>query len=162
MRDRVLVLLVVLAFMTGVSPAAAPPPKPARPDVGVGRIAWFDLSTKNLAASKEFYSKLFGWTYRPVIGTDLAVQIVSGDQPIGTMRVAEGAISPFNGVVYVQVADVQEASTRAAALGGKVVEGFPFNLPDGTGAISLLGDPSGHPIGLYAHKLLPEPTAAGK
>jgi predicted enzyme related to lactoylglutathione lyase len=162
MRNRAVVLLMVLAFMTGVSHAAAPPAKSGKPDVGVGRVAWFDLSTTNLAASKEFYSKLFGWTYKPVTGTDLAAQIVSGDQMIGTLRVAEGAISPFNGVVYVQVADVQETSTRAAALGGKVVEGFPFNLPDGTGAISLLGDPSGHPIGIYSLKLLPTPPAAGK
>ncbi len=162
MRDGALVLFVVLALVTGVAHAAAPPPRSPKPDVGVGRIAWFDLSTKNLAASKEFYSKLFGWTYRSVTGTDLAATIVSGDQEIGTLRVAEGAISPFNGVVYVQVADVQEASTKAAALGGKVVEGFPFNLSDGAGAISLLGDPSGHPIGLYSRKLLPEPPAAGK
>ena len=161
-KDAVPVLLalpLLLAGATGESRAATPPKSPP-PDVGVGRIAWFDLSTTNLQASKEFYGKLFGWTYRPVIGTEHAVEIVSRDQPIGTLRGADGSISPWNGVVYVQVADVVESSAKAKALGGTVVEGFPFNLPDGTGAISLLGDPGGHPIGIYSRKLIPAPPAA--
>jgi hypothetical protein len=41
-------------------------------------------------------------------------------------------------------------SDQAKALGATVVPGFPFNLPNGTGAISLILDPSGHQIGLYS------------
>jgi hypothetical protein len=41
------------------------------------------------------------------------------------------------------------------------VDGFPFNLPDGIGAIALVVDPAGHPVGLYSRKLLPpEPSPA--
>ena len=74
---------------------------------------------------------------------------------IGTIRGAEGAISAFNGVVYIQVDDVQTASDKAKALGGTVVEGFPFNLPNDRGAISLIADPSGHPLGLYSRRRIP-------
>src|SRR5437868_6047398 len=95
-------------------------------DVGPGRIAWFDLSTTKLASSREFYSKLVGWEFTPVQGTDLAVEIVSRGTSIGTLRVAEGKLSAFNGVVYVQVADMQAACKKAKDLGGKVVAGFPF------------------------------------
>jgi hypothetical protein len=125
------------------------------PDVGPGRVAWFDISTTDLKRAQEFYGTLFDWTFTPVTGTSQAVEINSRGQGIGTLRTADGAISGFNGVVYIQVDDVQRASEKAKALGGKVVEGFPFNLPNGTGAISLVADPSGHPIGLYSRSRIP-------
>ena len=129
----------------------APPP-----DVGSGRVAWFDITTSDLAGAKTFYSSLFGWTFTPVQGAaDLAVEIVSRDLPIGTIRIADGPIAAFNGVVYVQVSDLSASCKRAAALGGKVVPGFPFNLPDRPGAIALVMDPTGHPIGMYSRTRLP-------
>jgi predicted enzyme related to lactoylglutathione lyase len=80
---------------------------------------------------------------------------------IGTLRVAEGRISPFNGVVYVQVTDLQASCRKAQELGGTLAPGFPFNLPDGVGAIGLALDPAGHPIGLYSRTPLP-PAAPPK
>ena len=88
-------------------------------------------------------------------GTDQAAEIVAGGTAVGTLRVAEGKISPFNGVVYVQVSDIRASCKKANQLGGTVVPGFPFNLPDGTGAIALVADPAGHPIGLYSRTPLP-------
>jgi len=119
-------------------------------DVGPGRVAWFDITTTDLSKSKEFYGKLFDWKFDPVQGTDLAVEIVAGGSAIGTIRVADGKISPFNGVIYVQVAGIQESCKRAKELGGTLVPGFPFDLPNGTGAIGLVSDPAGHPVGLYS------------
>ena len=88
-------------------------------------------------------------------GTDQAAEIVSRGTAIGTLRVADGQISGFNGVVYVQVSDIQASCKKAKELGGTIVPGFPFNLPDGTGAIGLVLDPSGHPMGLYSRTSLP-------
>ena len=119
-------------------------------DVGPGRVAWFDITTTNLRRSTEFYGKLFGWQFTPVHGTDQAMEIVMGGIAIGTLRVAEGKISTFNGLVYVQVADIQAACKKAKDLGGTVVAGFPFNLPNGTGAIGVVVDPAGHPVGMYS------------
>jgi len=119
-------------------------------DVGSGRVAWFDLTTTNLPRSKGFYGQLFDWTFTPVQGTDQAAEIVAGGTPIGTLRVADGTISVFNGVVYVQVSDLLASCQKATALGGTVAPGFPFNLPGGIGAIALVVDPGGHPIGLYS------------
>lgn len=146
MRKAILVLAV--AVTTGLAASAAAQTFP--PDVGAGRIAWFDLSTTDLARSQDFFRQLFGWEFAPVQGTDRAVQIVAGGAGIGTLRVADGAISVFNGVVYVQVADVRASAERAAALGATIPPGFPFDLPDGTGAVGLLVEPGGHPIGLYS------------
>lgn len=150
---RKAILAVALTLVTGQ--LQADPPKPPPADVGTGRIAWFDLTTSNLAQSKEFYGQLFDWKFTPVQGTDLAVEIVAQGTPSGTLRVAEGKISAFNGVVYVQVADIQASCKKAKELGGTVVDGFPFNLPDGIGAIALVVDPAGHPVGLYSRTPLP-------
>jgi predicted enzyme related to lactoylglutathione lyase len=156
MRDAILAMTVALTLGAGQLQAA--PPKPLPADVGPGRIAWFDISTSNLPQAKEFYGKLFDWEFNPLQGTDLAVEIASRGTAIGTLRSANGKISAFNGVVYVQVTDLQASCRKAKELGGTVVPGFPFDLPDGTGAIALVLDPSGHPVGLYSRTPLAPAT----
>jgi predicted enzyme related to lactoylglutathione lyase len=159
MRNAILVLGVALALWTGQLQAT--PPKPLPADVGPGRVAWFDITTSDLPRSREFYGKLFGWEFKPLQGTDQAVEIVSRGTAIGTLRGAEGKISAYNGVVYVQVADIQASCKRSKELGGSVVAGFPFDLPDGIGAIALVLDPAGHPVGMYSRTpLAPAPLPA--
>lgn len=157
MRTAIVVLTLTLISGQVQSAIGQTPPT----DVGSGRIAWFDLTTTNLPRSKDFYGQLFDWQFAPVQGTDQATQIVAGGTAIGTLRVADGTISVFNGVVYVQVTDLQASCQKAKALGGTVAPGFPFNLPGGIGAIALVVDPGGHPIGLYSRTpLVPAPSPA--
>jgi len=151
-RALLLTVTALMAIGSGL-PAQVRAPMPA--DVGPGRVAWFDISTTNVTRAKEFYGPLFGWTFTAVAGTDQAVEINSRGTAIGTLRRADGAISGFNGVVYIQVDDVRSANDKAKALGATVVPGFPFNLPTGIGAISLVLDPSGHPVGLYSRTRIP-------
>ena len=152
MRNAILAITFALTLVTGSLDAATDKPSPA--DVGPGRIAWFDLTTTNLAQSREFYGKLFDWKFTALPGTDQAVEIFSRGTAIGTLRGAEGKISPFNGVVYVQVTDIQASCKKAKDLGGTVVPGFPFNLP-GVGAIAVVADPAGHPVGMYSRTRVP-------
>ncbi len=147
MRAMVLAMTVMAVALVQ---AQSKPSKSMPADVGAGRVAWFDITTTDLSKSKEFYGKLFDWKFNPVQGTSQAVEIVSGGTAIGTIRVAEGQISSFNGVVYVQVLDIQESCKKAKELGGTLVPGFPFDLPNGTGAIGLVSDPAGHPVGMYS------------
>jgi len=137
--------LLAISFAALQAPKKAP-----HPDVGPGRVGWFDITTRKPAESREFYVKLFDWKIEPLSKTHLSSDIVAGDQAIGSFRVAEGAISSFNGVVYVQVADMAASCKKATELGGKIPEGFPFDLSDGAGAIALVHDPCGHPIGMYS------------
>lgn len=161
MRSVILAMILASTLVTGELHAAPPKTPPA--DVGPGRIAWFDITTTNLAQSKDFYGKLFDWQFTPLQGTDQAVEIVAGGTAIGTLRVAEGKITAYNGVVYVQVADIQASCKKAKELRGTIPAGFPFNLPDGIGAIALVVDPSGHPVGLYSRTpLAPVPSAPEK
>jgi uncharacterized protein len=151
MRNAILAITMSLTLLSNPQSDRR---KALPPDVGPGRIAWFDITTSNIGQSKEFYGKLFDWTFTMLKETDQAVEIVSRGTAIGTIRGAEGKISPFNGVVYVQVADIQASCKKAKELGGTVAPGFPFNLPDGTGAIGLVLDPSGHPMGMYSRSLI--------
>jgi predicted enzyme related to lactoylglutathione lyase len=160
MRNAILLTAVTGALVTGPILSAETHKTPPT-DVGPGRIAWFDLTTTNLALSKEFYSKLLDWQFAPVQGTDQAVEIVAAGKSIGTLRVADGKISAFNGVVYVQVTDIQASCKKAKELGATVVPGFPFNLADGIGAIAVIVGPGEHPVGLYSRTpLAPAPTSA--
>jgi len=153
MRNGILAMIMAATLVTGALDAAASKTPPA--DVGPGRIAWFDITTASMPLSMEFYGKLFGWQFTPVQGTDQAAEIVASGTAIGTLRVADGKITPFNGVVYVQVTDIQASCKRAKELGGTIPPGFPFNLPDGIGAIAVVVDPAGHPVGLYSRTPIP-------
>ena len=89
---------------------------------------------------------------------NLAAEIASGGQPVGSLRQAEGKISPYDGVVYIQVKDLPASCAKAKELGGTIVPGFPFDLTDDRGAIALVVDPAGHPIGMYSRTTLPKPA----
>lgn len=154
MRTRFLAATIAFVLTAGL--CAALDQKAPKLDVGAGRVAWFDITTTNLNQSKAFYAGLFGWEFTSVPGGEnLALEIVSGGQPIGTLRVAEGKISPYDGVVYIQVKDLPASCAKAKELGGMIPPGFPFNLSDGRGAIALVADPAGHPIGMYSRTPLP-------
>ena len=158
MRNAILAMILASTFMAGELHAETAKAPPA--DVGSGHVAWFDITTTSLSRSKEFYGKLFDWQFTPLQGTDLAVEIVAGGTAIGTLRVAEGTITAFDGVVYVQVTDIQAGCKKAKELGGTIPPGFPFNLPDGIGAIAIVVDPAGHPVGLYSRTpIVPAPPA---
>jgi predicted enzyme related to lactoylglutathione lyase len=163
LRERWRTMMLVVA-MTALAfgQSHAEPPKSMPADVGPGRVAWFDVTTTDLPKSKEFYGRLFDWKFTPVQGTDQAVEIVAGGSSIGTMRLAEGSISASNGVVYVQVKDIEAACRKAKELGGTVLPGFPFNLSNGTGAIGLFTDPAGHPMGIYSRTPIAPPQPAAK
>ena len=88
MRNAILAMILASTLVTGELPAATP-----KPNVGPGRIAWFDISTTDLPRSKDFYGKLFDWQFTPIQGTDQEAEIVAGGTAIGTLRVAEGKIS---------------------------------------------------------------------
>ena len=157
MRTALLATLLVLPVM-----ALSQQSGKKKLDVGAGKIAWFDLTTTNLAKSKDFYGKLFDWKFTATPGAEsLAAEISMGDTAIGTIRVAEGKISSFNGVVYVQVDDMKAMCKKAQDLGGTIPPGFPFDLDDGRGAIALVSDPAGHPVGMYSRTMLAE-KAGGK
>ena len=157
MRAKLIAAGIAFVLTASLSAAAEnkPESKGPKPDVGDGRAAWFDITTTNLAQARAFYEQLFGWQFTSLKGTDRALEIVAGGKPIGTLRVADGNISAFDGMVYIQVSDLPGHCAKAKELGGMIPPGFPFNLGDDKGAIAVVADPSGHPIGMYSRTPLP-------
>ena len=157
MRTRLIAAGIALVLTTSLIAAAEN--KGPKPDVGDGHVAWFDITTTNLAQSKAFYAALFGWEFTSMKGAEnLAAEIVSDGRTIGSLRVAEGKISPYDGVVYIQVKDMPASCAKAKELGGTIPPGFPFNLFDQGGAVALVVDPAGHPFGMYSRTPLPKET----
>jgi uncharacterized protein len=159
---RILILAITVALTLAAGPARAEQHKSPHADVGNGRVAWFDITASKLAVSRDFYGKLFGWTFKALEGTEYAVEIVAGGRSIGTLRVAEGKLSAYDGVVYIQVADMQASCKKAVELGGTIPTGFPFNLDNRVGAVAIVVDPSGHPVGMYSRTPVPAEKPAEK
>ena len=157
MRSKLIAASIAFVLTAGL--CAALDQKGPKPDVGDGHAAWFDITTTNLNQSKAFYAGLFGWEFTSMKGAEnLAAEIVSDGRAIGSLRVAEGKISPYDGVVYIQVKDMASSCAKAKELGGTIPPGFPFNLNDERGAIALVVDPAGHPVGMYSRTPLPAPA----
>ena len=104
-------------------------------------IAQFDITTTDLEGAQTFYGKVFGWQFKPLGASDQVVEMLADGTPIGHLRVSGGKISPFNGVVYIKVEDIEAACERVREAGGTIDPGFPFDLPGGRGAIAKLTDP---------------------
>jgi uncharacterized protein len=110
-----------------------------------GRFCWIELQTTDPAAAQRFYGDLFGWTYeelnvpqgRYTMGKadgKLVAGLIAQPEPVAR------AGTPPSWLSYVAVDDVQASADAAARLGGQVL------LPPrsfGTGALSMLADPTG-------------------
>ncbi|WP_157369015.1 VOC family protein [Zavarzinella formosa] len=101
------------------------------------------ISANNLAASGEFYSRLFGWQLQPMSASLTGVVAPAG--PIGALRsnIPDG----FPAMVpYVRVSDVEAMLDRVVTAGG-TIEQAPWSLP-GVGKLARFKDPSGTIYGL--------------
>ena len=112
-----------------------------------GALSWNELSTSDLAKSKEFYSAVFGWGWG---GSDeYAEGQVNGRTVCGVMPRPEGmpAEMPDHWLVYFGTGDVDGDVKRAQDLGATVaVE--PTDIP-GTGRFSVLIDPQGAVFAIF-------------
>jgi predicted enzyme related to lactoylglutathione lyase len=103
--------------------------------------AWIDLSTTDKAASRDFYSKLFGWKIE-VGGPDT---FEYGMAKIGNKFVAgiggtqENAPSAW--MVYIGTRDADAVAKKVEAAGGKVVAP-PFDVLE-SGRMAVFQDPNG-------------------
>ena len=104
------------------------------------RFNYLELAVKDLAATKEFYSKSFGWEFMD-FGPEYA-STTSGDTDIG-LFISEAEMPPL-GVICVDNLDEYYAKTVAA--GGQIVTEI-FEFPGGKRF--EFKDPSGNKIGVW-------------
>jgi predicted enzyme related to lactoylglutathione lyase len=111
-------------------------------------IVHFEIRSENPDAARDFYAKLFGWTY-PAGGFPGYTYVDSG-VPSGTIP---GGISPLQGgaslvTVFAGVADVKAALDQAVALGATIVQ--PATSAPGV-TFGLFADPQGHIVGVASN-----------
>lgn len=146
-------LQILLAALCGIAGAvhvmAAPllPPinEPASQEHHVGKVIFVELVTPDLAAAKQFYAGLFGWTFRDLqaAGTDYAEASVNGRPVAGVIRrdmPADKRRQPA-WLSFIAVGDVDAATTVALRHGAKVLV-EPHSLP-GRGREAVFADPQG-------------------
>lgn len=117
----------------------------ARTNPPVGAPCWFELASRDAAASLAFHQALFGWS--PVhndmgaMGTYTFLRNANGTVGAlcGLPPGSEGRPSAWS--VYFLVADVDASVAQAKALGGQLLFD-PFDVP-GHGRGAVLTDPTG-------------------
>ena len=108
-----------------------------------GQFVWHDLITPNPDKAMDFYSQLFGWTYKSLGNGEMSYHVIyNGDKAIG-------GIIPLNVKTHpsgewlssVSVPDVDKAVAYNTQKGGKTL--FKPSNFKGRGRSALVQDPEG-------------------
>ena len=140
---------VVPVNMAGQSPATNP---------ATGAFVWYDLVTTQGTLSRDFYERLFGWTFETTTRNGRPYAIArAANRPVGGILTVEpGRDAGSQWVSYVIVDDVDKAAEAARTAGSRVVAP-PTNLASGRAAVVI--DPQGAPIG-FGRTTLPAPSVS--
>lgn len=113
------------------------------------RPVWMDLGTRNMDASKRFYSELFGWTTfqepNPDFGGYTVYQL-DGKAVGGVMDLGDNP-APNSWLAYVGVSDARATVEAAEAAGGEVIV-EPMDVAT-HGTMAVIRDSVGAVIGLW-------------
>ena len=117
--------------------------------VVMNKPGWVDLSSADAAASRDFYSKLFGWTADvmpdPQSG-GYGMFKVDGKEVAG-VGPRQSEQQPTAWTMYVIVEDADATAKRVTEAGGQVYAP-PFDVMD-AGRMAIVADPSGAVFGLW-------------
>jgi len=106
-----------------------------------------ELNTPDLGKAKDFYSKLFGWTFNDMdMGPGGTYSLFKPDSgPGGGMM--SMAQAPTTWLAYVAVDDIRAATDKAKSLGATIIR--DAQPVPGEGIFSILTDPTGAMIALW-------------
>jgi uncharacterized protein len=119
-----------------------------------GMVSWYELMTTNVEASKNFYSKLFGWATEDAKDSSIPYTLikVNGKEMGGMMSIPpEAKTAPPHWGIYVTVDDVDATAELAKKLGAKILLA-PRDIPD-VGRFCVLQDPQGAVISAITYKM---------
>ena len=109
----------------------------------VSKPVWVDLSSSDAKASRDFYSKLFGWRVDvdpdPQYGGYALAKL--DDKDVGGIGPTQSPDAPTAWNIYLGTDDVNDLARRVQAAGGSVVAP-PFDVGD-QGRMAVFQDPSG-------------------
>ena len=140
-----------------------------RTTYATGEPCWADLQTPDVAAAKDFYNRIFGWTYKDFPTSDgrsyaqafVRGQLVATIAPQSPLQLQAGTSAKWN--VYFATADAADLLAEAGHAGGAVQFG-PEQVGD-TGVLGFIAPPGGGTTGIwqpgthYGSQLFNEPGA---
>ncbi len=148
--------MVLVACATGAAQAqnATLPPivDPASQEHHPGKVIFVQLTTTDMASAKQFYSGLFGWSFRDVPGTRVPFSLayVGSEQvaAIAERPAPAGARAQPTWLSFFSTPDVDGAAKLAAGQGARVLSA-PRDVP-GLGREAVMADPQGAVFGVLA------------
>ncbi|MCK4413850.1 MAG: VOC family protein [Candidatus Eisenbacteria sp.] len=108
-----------------------------------GLFVWNELMTKDVKVAQDFYTQLFGWTFKheKIAEIDYHMAFVGEEAVAGMMQLQPGQGEHSAWLNYVTVDDVDQRTTRATELGGrKILDAM--DIPN-IGRFSIISDPAG-------------------
>ena len=130
------------AALTVMHPSSDEGPREGMP--GLGDFCWEHLNTADMAGSKAFFGRLFGWeASSSPAGMD--VFSIHGKQVVSVTPAPEGA--PTHWLTYVVVDQLASARARVVASGGKVM--MEEHAVPTIGSFSVVTDNVGATICLF-------------
>ncbi len=119
-------------------------------DAENGVILWHDLTVEDADGVRDFYASVVGWKPNPVaMGDydDYSMHTANTDTCVSGVCHAKGPNTdlPAQWLMYVRVADVEDAAKKVTALGGEVVAG---PRPLSSGRVLVIRDPAGAVLAL--------------
>jgi uncharacterized protein len=108
-------------------------------------IAHVEIPSTDLDRSKEFYSKIFGWEFKPFGNGYLLFNNRKGIT--AGLRKAESIAKGDKTIFHVNVRNIDETLAKAKEAGGNT-EREKITIPV-MGWYALLNDPDGNTIGLF-------------
>jgi predicted enzyme related to lactoylglutathione lyase len=125
----------------------------ARTKYAEGEPCWADLQTPDVAAAKDFYAAVFGWTYEDLPTPDgrsfarafMGGHLVAAIAPQNPLQHAAGSHARWK--IYLACSDAA-ATVQDAAHAGGTAEFGPEAIGD-TGVLAFLGAPGGGTTGVW-------------
>jgi predicted enzyme related to lactoylglutathione lyase len=114
-----------------------------------GAFCWVDLVTGDHAASKAFYTALFGWDYQDFpTGEDALYSVAQLDgKAVAAILPLPDPSMPPHWNCYVSVEDADAAAARAGELGATVV--MPAGDVGDSGRLAVIQDPQGAIVSVW-------------
>ena len=111
-------------------------------------IDYIELSVVDLAASRAFYERAFGWEFNDYGPEYAGIRAPSGEGEVGGLGVGRTP-GPGGSLVLLYSDDLDASVTAVQAAGGAVTEG-PYDFPGGRRF--LFTDNSGNELGVWASR----------
>ncbi len=121
-----------------------------KPDIAPGDPCWIDLMTSDPEKSREFYARLFGWTYET--GDEekyggYVTAFVEGAPVAGMMKNDGESGYPDVWTTYLRVEDISTTAEAVVAAGGQVLMP-PMEVPE-QGHMAMFSDAGGAAFGAW-------------